>query len=135
MFVWTEALATGNKFIDEQHKEIFRRADDVLQMTTDVINHEQVISTFKFLVSYVFEHFSSEEKLMQSHNYVDYESHKQAHANFIKKIARINTNLKEYGVTPEFIEELKMLIIELLVEHIDELDKKFASTIRKENLV
>lgn len=131
MFVWTEAIATGNKFIDDQHKEIFSRTDDVLRLATDVINHEQALSTFKFLVNYIFEHFSSEEKLMASHNYVDLESHKQEHAKFIKKIANINSSLKEYGITAEFIEELKVLIIELLVEHIDELDKKFASTIHK----
>lgn len=133
MFVWTEELATGNRQIDDQHKEIFRKADDVFRLTEDLspggFDPELVKKSFKFLVTYVFEHFNNEEQLMRESQYADYESHRNAHVQFLKKINQLNKNLKEQGVTPEFASELKMIIIELLVEHIDELDKKFAKAI------
>lgn len=133
MFVWTEELATGNRQIDDQHKEIFRKADDVFRLTDDLspgaFDPDQVKKSFKFLVTYVFEHFNNEEQLMRETQYADYENHRNSHVQFLKKINQLNKNLKDEGVTPEFASELKLIIIELLVEHIDELDKKFAKTI------
>ncbi len=132
MFIWTDDLATGNKFIDDQHKEIFKRADALLSLNCDgESNKEEVMGLFKFLVSYVFEHFSSEETLMRNHDYEHYDDHKEHHAAFLKKTAVANSMLKEHGVNQEFLDELKLLIIELLVDHIHGHDKKLATAIQE----
>ncbi|OEH84905.1 hypothetical protein BHU72_06850 [Desulfuribacillus stibiiarsenatis] len=130
MFTWTEELATGNQLIDEQHKEIFRKADVVFHLTTDNVDQEEVIKTFKYLVNYVFEHFNNEEMLMKQHHYEDYEAHKAAHTHFLKQINKFNKDLKENGVTEEFVDDLKLMMVELFVDHIDELDKKMAHAIK-----
>ncbi|WP_176719945.1 bacteriohemerythrin [Desulfuribacillus alkaliarsenatis] len=134
MFIWTEQLATGNKQIDDQHKEIFRKADEVFKLTAteniDQDSKEKLLKDFKFLISYMFEHFNAEENLMKQCNYEDFESHKAEHTQFIKKVGKLNKKLKETGYDIEFAEDLKYIIVELLVEHINETDKRFVDSVK-----
>lgn len=126
MFVWDDDLLTGNQVIDEQHKGIFKKLDSVLEMSADRSQPQEIIKIFEFLVHYVYDHFNCEEELMKEHHYNEYELHRQHHMSFTNKIGQLAMELKNHGTTSEFITQLKVIFIELFVEHIDEMDKKFA---------
>ena len=126
MFVWDDDLLTGDQVIDEQHKGIFKKLDSVLEMSADCSQPQEIIKAFEFLVHYVYDHFNCEEELMKRHHYNEYELHKQHHTRFVNKIGQLAMVLKNNGTTPEFITQLKVVFIELFVQHIDEMDKRFA---------
>ena len=132
MFTWNNDLLTGNSVIDSQHKDIYKKLDDVLGLTIERDGEAEIAKVFRYLVTYVFNHFNSEEELMKQHQYPEYESHREDHQNFIKKISRLNKQLKEQGVTVDFTNELKLVFIELLAEHIDEVDRRFVAFLNKQ---
>lgn len=126
MFVWNDDLLTGNRVIDDQHREIFEKLDSILKISEDHSQRQEIIKVFEFLAHYVYHHFHCEEELMKEHNYDGYELHAEDHLRFTRKISQLAIQLKEHGATSEFVTQLKVVFIELLVEHIDEMDKKFA---------
>jgi hemerythrin len=60
---WTEELATGIEVIDDQHKELFRRIDGLLEACKAGKGREAVAGVLAFLENYVVEHFAAEEKI------------------------------------------------------------------------
>jgi hemerythrin len=76
---WTPKLAIGVPPIDQQHQELFRRADDLLAALSrgDVL--DEVVRLVDFLGQYVSTHFKAEEKLMASRGYPELVRHQLLH--------------------------------------------------------
>ncbi len=61
---WTEKLATGISTIDSQHKELFRRINNLVTAIKERRCKTEIDGTIKFLDDYARVHFSEEEKHM-----------------------------------------------------------------------
>ena len=60
---WTEDLATGVNKIDNQHKELFKRINNLLEACNQGRGKNEVEKVIKFLDDYVIIHFSEEENI------------------------------------------------------------------------
>ncbi|MCK9444615.1 MAG: bacteriohemerythrin [Tissierellaceae bacterium] len=129
MLWWTDDLKTGIEIIDKQHKSIFDKANKIFNLGTSS-SREEIEKIFIFLMNYTINHFSDEEKVMLDNHYDDFMKHREQHNYFVEQVYKIYYNFKGDKITDEALNELKMLIIEWLANHINKDDKDFIKTIR-----
>ncbi|GAA4652177.1 hypothetical protein GCM10023116_44610 [Kistimonas scapharcae] len=82
---WTEEQygTTVSKF-DEEHKNLFRFVNQLHRSIVESRERSIVKHNLDALVSYVVEHFRSEEEMMQSKGFEGYEAHKRSHDKFVE---------------------------------------------------
>jgi hemerythrin len=123
---WTEDLATGNNEIDNQHKEIFRRIESLLEACRAGKGREQVGDVVRFLQDYVVVHFNAEEKIQKEHTYPEYKAHKAMHEQFIKDFAGLKKQFDEEGGSIATVLATNRVVVDWLVNHIKKTDKAMA---------
>ena len=62
---WTQDLSVGVNKIDEQHKELFSRINNLLTAIKQHRCKDEIDNTIAFLEDYARTHFSYEEKQMK----------------------------------------------------------------------
>ena len=129
---WTEELAIGVEQIDEQHKEIFRRVNALLEACKSGKGKEAVGETVKFLENYVVEHFAAEENIQLHYSYPDYKLHKAMHEAFIADVQGLKKMLDEQGATLTAVLRTNQLVVDWLVKHIKKADKDLGEHVRRQ---
>ena len=124
MLWWTDDLQTGIYMVDEQHRNMFDKANEIFDLGIDADINE-VKRIFIFLMEYSNNHFHDEEKLMIQEEYKGFIKHRNEHNKFIDSIYRIYENISNKGITDDNLNDLKVLIIEWLANHINGEDKDF----------
>ena len=124
--LWDAKLETGVDRIDDQHKELCRLVDLLLNRG----HHARIDDTIKFLGDYVVQHFSDEEALQVASRYPGLESHKTLHTDFIKVFIDLKTRYAE-SVDDEEERELTIMtingaVVDWLRNHIMIHDRHFA---------
>ena len=126
MAEWTIDLATGIEEIDEQHIEIFKKADALLRSCREGKGKEHVGEMIKFLGDYVIEHFKAEESLQIRSMYPRYNIHKKLHADFIKAFNGLKEDFDAHGPTLTNVMATNMTVVDWLINHIKKEDKDLA---------
>lgn len=130
MLWWTEELSSGIEFIDDQHRELFKLINEVFSAVN--VNDAALISnTLDYLLHYVIEHFGAEESCMIKGHYPDFEEHREQHSYFIKQVYRLFCRFEAEKASPEFMNDFQLLMVEWLVDHISETDKRLAEYLRR----
>jgi len=131
---WSNDLATGVSAIDNQHREIFARADKLSEACSAGRGKEEVLNLLLFLEDYVKEHFAAEEKLQIRHGYPDYAAHKSLHTRFIADIGRLTSSCRMEGATLSLVILANKTLTAWLVQHINKVDMEFASYLKKQGI-
>jgi hemerythrin len=119
---WTQDLAVGYEKIDDQHKQLFRAADDLAEAMWQGKGVEEVKKTVDFLLEYTRTHFRDEEQLMAASNFPGYEAQKRAHDKFTEDIIELKRKLETAELTANDSAELLNIIGDWLRTHIRTLD-------------
>jgi len=128
--LWTEALSVGIAVIDEQHQELFRRVDDMLEAASGG-NAAEVTRMLGFLRGYVEHHFAAEEAFMRQHNYPGFEAHQAEHAFFVNQVALISEEHRRSGPAPALVSRMNHLLADWLRTHIGLTDSAMARFVRR----
>jgi len=81
------------------------------------------------LIDYTKYHFSREEKIMQDHNYPDFEDHKQQHD---KMVAQVTKFIDEYRIDKtRTIDNVTQFLKSWLINHINGSDQKYRPYLNK----
>ncbi len=123
--LWSKNLETGMPKIDEQHKELFRQVDILM----DRGNEKRIPQTLEFLAGYVVRHFTDEQVLHVASRYPKALAHKQLHVDFVKKFKDLKKRYESEsgGNKLQLIMEINNVVIGWLKEHIMVHDKEFAA--------
>ncbi len=124
--LWSKSLETGIPKIDEQHKELFRQVDILM----DRGNESRIPQTLEFLAKYVVKHFTDEQVMHTASKYPKALAHKQLHVAFVKKFKELKTRYeaeKSGGSKFQLITEINSVVIGWLKDHIMVQDKDFAN--------
>ncbi len=130
MPIWNPSLATGNATIDEQHQELFARADALIDAMLQGKAADEVARLVGFLRDYCRDHFALEEQLMTRANYPLAPSHAQAHRYFEQRFHELERTLAEKGPNAKLVLDFKDLVRGWLVSHIGAVDAKLAAFLR-----
>jgi len=127
---WTEELATGIEVIDNQHKELFRRIDGLLEACKAGKGREAVAGVLTFLENYVVEHFAAEEKIQRDNLYPEYSNHKAMHAAFIDDVAKLKQQFEDEGPSLAMVMVTNRKVVDWLVHHIKKSDKALGNYLK-----
>ena len=94
VIMWTPDLAVGHEKIDEQHKQLFKAADDLAEAIFAGVGEVEVGKTIDFLAEYTSVHFRDEEALMNEHGYPGYPAQKDQHDRFETTITDLRRKYK-----------------------------------------
>jgi len=122
--IWNDDLSCGIALVDEQHKGLIALVNTMLEQVDD--GHLQERESFNAItagiVSYVGNHFMTEEKIMLDAKLSGYDAHKKEHDNFKLAFAEYIRNYEsgnEFAL-PKFTKFLK----EWILSHIAQVDKR-----------
>ncbi|MDR0882851.1 MAG: bacteriohemerythrin [Candidatus Adiutrix sp.] len=121
--LWTATLETGIPKIDEQHKELFRQVDVLM----DAKNQNRLQETLDFLGQYVVKHFGDEQVMHASSNYPKAAAHKQMHTAFIATFKELKQKFESSGHNLTMVMEINKVVVGWLKDHIMRHDKEFAA--------
>jgi hemerythrin len=126
---WRADLATGLPKLDEQHKEIFRRAE----ILVDRNRAGQIPETLNFLVQYTGRHFGAEENAQVSIGYPGLEAHRKDHAVFTRRFRELKKRFEtaDQARQAEAAKEAARFLVEWFRTHIMNQDQYFAAHYKK----
>jgi hemerythrin len=127
---WTPDLAVGVAVIDQQHKEIFRRVDALLDASAKGAGRERLAELLPFLGSYVIQHFGDEEKAMKDAKYPDFARHKQLHAAFLAEFVMLRKRYETEGASTALTLEVQRKVVDWLLHHIKREDKALGAFLK-----
>lgn len=127
---WHESLSVGIAQIDEQHKEWFRRAENLFEAGKQGKAKEYIGEMLEFLDSYTKKHFADEERYMQQIGYPGLDEQKKAHAAFISQLAKLRDDYESSSGSISVIIAANKIVIDWLTKHISNLDRKIGEFVR-----
>ena len=127
---WNKDLETGNITIDNQHRELFRRFDSLMDACNQRKGKEEVCKVLLFLGDYVKTHFAMEEELQKTSSYPGYPAHKEQHEEFVKDLDKLEQQFKVEGATLSLVIQTNQRMVSWLINHINVKDKDLAAYLR-----
>jgi hemerythrin len=124
---WNETLSVGVGLIDEQHKMLIRRLNDMAGAIEESKGPSEIARTLDFLIEYADFHFSTEEKHMKALSYPELEEHMAKHEEFKTTLANLERDFREDGATHLLADSIDTFLVNWLVKHISGVDVKFGA--------
>jgi len=127
---WKPALSVGNDAIDAQHRELFRRAED-LRAAIVGGKADRVSATLDYLHEYVVEHFGLEEAWMRENRYKGYTRHKAEHDRFVADLVALAEEHETASGDGFMAGRVNGWLGEWLVQHVSGTDAEMAVFLAK----
>jgi hemerythrin len=132
---WTDKLATGISTIDSQHKELFKRINNLVTAIKKQSCKSEIDDMIKFLDDYARVHFSEEEKHMQETKYAGFEQQHQDHGRYLAALAELKQQAslpRVRGVSYDLSATTNQVVVDWIVSHIMNLDMKFGEFLKQQ---
>ena len=128
--IWHKNYETGNIQVDDEHKEIFKLVQNVVDAAVDS-GEEKVKTTIDFLANYTVNHFKNEETLMEESSYPDMPVHKKQHDDFVVEVLALREKVINGSDSSISDVDIKKVIVNWLTDHVLGSDKVMADYYRK----
>ena len=129
---WCDDYSIDNPMIDEQHKKLFELAGAVESIADRSVSKRKIKDLLTEFFHYMRDHFSDEEKYMESINYPELEPHRKIHKEIIKSMVHLIGSIK---TTNDLKERLYLISKQWLLEHILFEDMKISEFVRMQTLM
>ncbi len=129
---WDEEYSLGIDEIDEQHKELMNRTEKFAQAIEEGKSEQRLNYLLNFMEEYAEYHFSSEEEIMEEHDYPGMEEHQKKHTDFFDVVADLKEELEEEGASESFALEVQRFLLDWLILHLKDVDKKLADYLKED---
>ncbi|WP_297421930.1 bacteriohemerythrin [Clostridium sp.] len=120
---WDWTLNIGIDSIDNQHKELIARLDQLLTSIDEGKGNEEVIKTLDFLEEYVVKHFNEEEEIQIKINYPLYDIQHKQHEKFKSDLKEFRRVFETQGTSAVLALNIQEKLTDWLKNHITNLDK------------
>jgi len=131
MSSWNDSMLIGVGVIDGQHRELIGRMDKLKDSCMQGKGCQEVEETLKYVVSYIQEHFKTEEEIQAKCAYPEIVEHKKLHAGFVERVISLLQEDKRTGPSTELTGKVNKTLIGWFIQHIRTEDKKLALYIKK----
>ena len=130
-FQWDDEYSVGIVEIDEQHKKLLFRISEFYE-AVKIDREEAFAYLLDSVIDYVTEHFSTEERYMDTYKFPETESHKEEHAEFKDRILAVKEKL-ENGEQVVTLDTTRMLR-HWVKDHVLGTDKKYSEFFKQQGL-
>lgn len=131
---WSDKLAVGVATIDSQHKELFKRINNLVFAIKEHRCKSEIDGTLKFLDDYARIHFAEEEKHMKEAHYAGYEEQIEAHKKYLTALAELKAEAalpRISGSSYDLSATTNQVVVDWIVDHILKLDMQFGEYLKK----
>ena len=128
---WDDSLSIGIDEIDEQHKTLLRRLNDMSNAIGMNQGEMEIVKTLDFMSEYTDHHFCAEEKRMAEAGYPGLEHQQQQHEEFKGLLKQLEQDFREDGATKELADSIDTFLANWLVKHIKDVDHKFGEFLQQ----
>jgi len=128
---WEKKYEIGHERIDFEHQifvDLIVKIDDAVKLRKDKSYIERLLNELR---AYAVFHFISEENIMYSVNYPDYETHKQHHNELLDMYSQ---KLMGIELGEQKVEDLILFLKSWFVNHTLNEDKRIASFVKGKNI-
>lgn len=127
--MWEPAYACGHPTIDQEHRDLFRLGNEVLDCAlTAEEEPEAFAAALRTLMDHVARHFAHEEALLQERGYVRLEEHAALHQALL---GRANALAEESGKGTSFADVIDFLAVEVVSRHLLTADRDYFPLFRE----
>ena len=131
---WTQDMAVGIATIDDQHKELFKRINNLVTAIKQHRCKDEIDGTIRFLEDYARFHFSEEEQRMREAGYGGLAEHQGHHAAYLGNIKELKEQAsvpRVSGMSYEPSVTANQIVVDWIVDHIMKVDRKFGEFVRQ----
>jgi hemerythrin len=130
-FPFEEKFLVGVAVLDDQHKEIVKRVNELHGLVIDKKSWDSQLEILTCLLNLTKTHFATEEQVLRVHKYPEYSRHRAAHEGLERTLKEYWGRIvkKERVMTLEYVELMKLW----LVEHFAEFDHAYVSFLDAKN--
>jgi hemerythrin len=130
--VWEERLSVGIQKLDQQHKELIKTINSLIEKENFDDDSEAIAEALDRMTRYADYHFKTEEQLMREHGYPDYASQEREHTEFKTKTANfcIDAIAQKQALPRELLTYLRNWV----THHILETDMKYKAYFKEKGI-
>lgn len=125
--MWKDSYRLGVERIDQQHMELFRMTEDLVNAVKAGAGVEEYQKALGFLKDYVVYHFRDEEAYQASVHYNGIAAHKEEHRQFTQTVLDYEKRLTENGFDEKTMKDLAGTVTTWLIYHVVDTDQKIVS--------
>ncbi len=126
---WREEWASGNRIIDEQHREILEKASSLITRLYSQPQPKKIVGQLDKLLKHIVDHFNSEEQIVEESGYPGREHHAKLHETLLVKALYFKEcYLKGELRTAAF---LSFIIDDVVLGHMAKEDVQFFPYVKK----
>ncbi|HIY22633.1 MAG TPA: bacteriohemerythrin [Candidatus Flavonifractor merdigallinarum] len=125
--MWKDSYRLGVERIDQQHMELFRMTEDLVNAVKEGASVEVYQKALGFLKEYVIYHFRDEEAYQASIQYSGLEAHKEEHRQFTQTVVNYEKRLTECGFDEKTMKDLAGTVTAWLIYHVVDTDQKIVT--------
>lgn len=127
---WNTSLSVGVEELDNQHKELFRRINELIAACHKGEGPEVVGEVLKFLDSYVRLHFGTEEDYMRKYDFPGMGEHCRQHQEFMDNLTEVRRRFSQEGPGVHIVVITNRILAGWLNTHIRRSDKVLGAHIK-----
>ena len=130
---WNDKLAVGIKTIDSQHRELFKRINNLVAAIKEHRCKSEIDGTLKFLDDYARVHFAEEEKHMRETGYAGYVEQRRDHQQYLAALAQLKAQAGQprvQGSSYDLSATTNQVVVDWIVDHIMKVDMKFGEYLK-----
>jgi len=132
--VWEDRFSVGIALIDEQHKLLIQRVNDLAKAIELKQSVGEIVRVLGFLIEYTNFHFSTEEKHMKANHYPGLNYQKSQHGEFKRTLNHLMEDFEEEGATQALADSINVFLTNWLVSHFQDVDMEFGKFLRDQGL-
>lgn len=125
--MWKDTYRIGVDRIDQQHMELFRMTEELVNAVKEGAAVEVYQRILGFLKDYVIYHFRDEEAYQESIHYSGIEAHKEEHRQFTETVLHYEERLTANGFNEKTMKDLAGTVTAWLIYHVVDTDQKIVS--------
>jgi hemerythrin len=130
-FQWEKEFETGIEVIDKQHRELFKRVDNLALAIYEGRGKSELKEIAVYLETYVNDHFAVEERLMYINDYPRYAEHLKKHQDFTSFFNSIVEEIDEKGADSYLAIKVENEMRGWWQTHVLQLDMDYVPFIKK----
>lgn len=128
--LWSAALELHIPIIDGQHRRLVAHLQD-LQAAIDAGRpRHEVVECLGFLRQYTEEHFRTEERFLEAHQFPALAQHRQLHAAFRANVDKAMRAVDSRLTLEQSVLLVKSMLVHWYLEHIQGADMQYADHLR-----
>ena len=128
---WSKNYETGFVTIDQQHMELFTKADEFIQAIMEEKEDEELEGLFDFLEAYVKSSFYEEEALLIKAGWPDAEKHIAQHEYFRRRYGQLQRDFLFKGSSEFLVRDIHQKVVAWMSGHIQNEDRQWAEWIKE----